>query len=60
VVISATCIYPKITPLRIVILILLVGLFIFAKAWVFHHPKGMAAIVVGAIILVLSESAQAA
>jgi hypothetical protein len=42
------------------VLIILVGLFIFAKAWVFHHPKGTAAIIVGAVILILSESAQAA
>lgn len=37
-----------------------VALFVFAKAWVFKHPKGMVAIIVAAILLIISEPAEAA
>lgn len=40
-------------------IIALIIFFIFAKVWVFKHPKSMVAIVIGAGLLILSESAEA-
>lgn len=37
-----------------------VALFVFAKAWVFRHPKGTVALIVGALLLIISEPAEAA
>jgi hypothetical protein len=37
-----------------------VALFVFAKVWVLRHPKGVAAIIIGAAILIISEPAKAA
>lgn len=36
-----------------------VALFVFAKAWVFSHPKSSIGLLVGAFLLILSEPAQA-
>jgi hypothetical protein len=44
---------------QIVAIVVLLGLFIFAKAWVFKHPKSMIAIVIGAGLLIFSEPATA-
>jgi ABC-type cobalamin transport system permease subunit len=47
------------TPLRWIVVIGFVGLFVFAKVWVLRHPRGLAALIVGAALLIISEPAQA-
>lgn len=48
------------TPLRWIVVLGLVGIFLFAKAWVIRHPTGTAAVIIGAALLILSESSCAA
>jgi len=38
----------------------LIALFVFAKAWVLTHPKSSIGLVIGAILLIFSEPANAA
>jgi len=47
------------TPLRWIVVAFFVALFLFAKAWVIKHPVGLAAAIIGAALLILSESANA-
>ena len=47
------------TPVRWILVGGVVALFVFAKVWVLHHPKGTIALIVGAALLILSESATA-
>jgi hypothetical protein len=47
------------TPLRWIVVLGLVGLFVFAKAWVLRHPTGTVAVIVGAALLILTEPANA-
>jgi hypothetical protein len=48
------------TPLRWFVVIFFVALFLFAKVWILKHPKGLIALIVGAFLLILSESTNAA
>lgn len=43
------------TTTRWIVVIGLVGIFIFAKAWVIRHPKGALALIIGAVLLILTE-----
>jgi hypothetical protein len=36
-----------------------VALFVFAKAWILTHPKSMIGIVVGALLLIITEPTEA-
>jgi hypothetical protein len=47
------------TPLRWIIVIGFVALFLFAKVWVLKHPRGVIALIVGSFLLILSEPANA-
>jgi len=48
------------TPLRWIVVLGFVALFLFAKVWVIRHPRGVIALLVGAALLILSEPANAA
>lgn len=49
----------KPSTLQLIILISIIILFLGGKAWVLTHPKSMIAIILGAVLLVFSEPAEA-
>jgi len=47
------------SPLRWLLVVVVVGAFVFAKAWIFTHPKSSIGLLIGAFLLILTEPAKA-
>lgn len=41
------------------IIAIVIILFIFAKGWILTHPKSMMGIIIGALLLIVTESTEA-